>query len=1062
MLEIRLSGRFEVKLDGRPVTLPSRPAQSLFAYLALSAGTAHRRERLAGLLWPDSSDDNARRNLRQSLWHIRKALGEAAPYYLFSNDITVTFAPDPPAAVYWLDVALLEKPVDANATPEELMAVVAVYGGELLPGFYDDWVVWQRERQQTLFERKMEQLLDKLTAVHRWDDLLEWGERWLAHGQTPEAAYRALMVAHAGRGDLLRMATVYRRCVDALDNELGVEPSAQTQALYERLAHGEAGDSLAAALFPPRYQILDEVGRGGMGVVYQAHDTRLARDVAIKILSPNALDADGRARLLREAQAIARLNHPNIVTVFDAGEVDGRPFIVMELMPGHSLRHHEPQNLDECLHITRQICLALEHAHDHGVIHRDLKPENILITSGQIAKLMDFGLSPVASSPRLTQTGAMIGTPYYLSPEAYNGEPIGKRADIWALGIILFEMLAGIRPFTGNTLIAIMKAILTQPVPDLRQYQPEIPADLVTLIQQMLEKDITQRIASVQEVRAKLEAISQGREAKKQTGDLQHKGTPAEVIGPVTAVQTVSSQPLTVARLFISYKRYTNSDTELALYLHQVLTAKGYEIFLDSTLRTGTARLEEIDYQIRTAHFFIVLLSRESADSEMVQAEVQRAYNYHKQQGHPHLLPIRLAYSDLLPYSIDTFLDPFQYVLWQNKADNEQVVREILAAIYGQLPRRIPLLAGPPSDIINLSEDGRPFSNDKIAPAPLPEFDPRYVEDMVAPGGTVRLSDKLYIEREADKTLKRQILRPGSITTIRASRQTGKSSLLVRGIQHARQYGTKMVSLDLQRVDREQLSNSNTFLRYLADFMVRKLHLDAERVEKIWQGTLGSQDKLTYLLEDYILTAADAPIIFTIDEADRLVETNFHTDFFGLIRSWHNSTAYDTVWEKLNIVMVISTEPYLLIADINQSPFNVGLKLYLEDFTFAQVSDLNRRHGEPIAQNDFDQFMSLLHGHPYLTRKALYTLVTGSMTWDELHRVAASDSGPFSDHLRHQLWLLRNEVALQATLKEVIRKNRASNEMALFRLLRAGLVSGTGTFYTCRCELYHHYFQDRL
>jgi DNA-binding SARP family transcriptional activator len=358
-LEVRLLGRFEVKLDGRTVPLPSRPAQSLFAYLALSPGTAHRREKLAGLLWPDSSDDNARRNLRQSLWHIRKALSEAAHHYLHSNDMTVAFA----AAAFWLDVALLEKPVGAAATPEELMAVVSVYGGELLPGFYDDWVVWQRARQQNLFERKMEQLLDRLTAVHRWDDLLEWGERWLAFGQSPEAAYRALMVAHAGRGDLVRMAAVYRRCVDALENELGVEPSPQTKTLYERLSRGEEGDALAAALFPRRYQLLEEVGRGGMGVVYRAHDTRLARDVAVKMLAPNALDADGRARLLREAQAIARLNHPNIVTVFDTGEVDGRPCIVMELVPGHSLRQHKPQNLDETFSITRQICLALEHKH---------------------------------------------------------------------------------------------------------------------------------------------------------------------------------------------------------------------------------------------------------------------------------------------------------------------------------------------------------------------------------------------------------------------------------------------------------------------------------------------------------------------------------------------------------------------------------------------------------------------------------------------------------------------------------------------------------------------------
>ncbi|HUM69601.1 MAG TPA: protein kinase, partial [Chloroflexota bacterium] len=368
-------------------------------------------------------------------------------------------------------------------------------------------------------------------------------------------------------------------------------------------------------------------------------------------------------------------------------------YIVMELVPGHSLRQHKPQNLDESLAISRQICLALEHAHSNGIIHRDLKPENILITSEQIAKLMDFGLAYVATSPRLTQSGAMIGTPYYLSPEAYNGEPIDKRTDIWAFGIVLFEMLAGIRPFTGDTIIAIMNAILTEPVPDLRQYEPEIPADLVTLIQQMLEKDVTQRIASIHEVRAELEAISQGRKTKKQTVYLQRENIPAKVTVSAAGIQTASAESSSPARLFISYKRYTNRDSQLASYLHQMLTTQGYEVFVDSTINTSTAWLEKIDYQIKMADCFVVILSRESADSEMVQAEVRRAYNYHKQQGRPHLLPVRLANNDLLPYAIDAFLDPFQYVFWQNQTDNDRVGKEILAAIHGRFPHHTPLLA---------------------------------------------------------------------------------------------------------------------------------------------------------------------------------------------------------------------------------------------------------------------------------------------------------------------------------------------------------------------------------
>nr|MBC8492551.1 AAA-like domain-containing protein [Chloroflexota bacterium] len=179
-------------------------------------------------------------------------------------------------------------------------------------------------------------------------------------------------------------------------------------------------------------------------------------------------------------------------------------------------------------------------------------------------------------------------------------------------------------------------------------------------------------------------------------------------------------------------------------------------------------------------------------------------------------------------------------------------------------------------------------------------------------------------------------------------------------------------------------------------------------------------------------------------------------------RSWHNSRALNDQWNRLNIVMVISTEPYLLIADVTQSPFNVGLKLYLRDFDEAQVHDLNQRHGSPVHEGDFLQFMKLFNGHPYLTRKALYTLVTERLAWANLASVAATDQGPFSDHLRHHHWLLHNEPDLREALKQIILQNRCTDEMAFFRLLRAGLVKGSGEVCKCRCDLYRTYFEDKL
>lgn len=525
------------------------------------------------------------------------------------------------------------------------------------------------------------------------------------------------------------------------------------------------------------------------------------------------------------------------------------------------------------------------------------------------------------------------------------------------------------------------------------------------------------------------------------------------------------------ASVFIAYKRGVDPDQELANYLHGLLTNRGHDAFIDEGLRAGEDWLERIDRQIKASDVLIALLSQESADSEMVQAEVRRAYEHRRKQGHPRTLPVRIAYEGPLPYSIDFFLNPLHYLIWREEGDpaaeNERVGREILTAIEeGRLPERKPIQrrAGAGEELV-LSEDGRAVLDadggaDEIHP-PLPEFDPRFIEKLPAPGGAVRLRDELYVERDADGRLRREVVKRGSTTTIRAARQTGKSSLLVRGVHHARECDAKVVCLDLQRVDQDHLETADAFLRYLAEFIVRKLRLDVG-VERQWRGSLGPQDKLTCLIEDYVLGEGRDSVVLAIDEADRLLQTGFHKDFFALVRSWHNSRAFDERWDRLNIVLVISTEPYLLIPDVTQSPFNVGLTLYLEDFDAEQVRDLNRRHGSPVREADFPEFMALFGGHPYLTRKALYTLVTRRMAWGDLVREAAKDHGPFGDHLRHHHWLLRDEPELRAALRQVIRADRCKDDMTFFRLLRAGLVKGSGEVCRCRCELYRVYFEDKL
>jgi predicted ATPase len=260
-------------------------------------------------------------------------------------------------------------------------------------------------------------------------------------------------------------------------------------------------------LFHDRYLLQAPLGQGGMGAVYLAHDTLLERDVAVKLLNQAGLGTQGRARLLREAQSAARLNHPNIIAIYDAGQADDAPYIVMELVPGRSLHEQPPASLEQSLAIARQVCAALQHAHAHGIIHRDLKPENVLISEDGQAKLSDFGLARSLAS-RVSQEGAISGTVYYLAPEQALGQELDGRTDLYALGVMLYEMTTGLLPFTADDPIAVITQHLYAPVVPPRAHNPLIPPRLEALILRLLSKQPADRPPDAAAVLAELEAIS--------------------------------------------------------------------------------------------------------------------------------------------------------------------------------------------------------------------------------------------------------------------------------------------------------------------------------------------------------------------------------------------------------------------------------------------------------------------------------------------------------------------------------------------------------------------------
>jgi tetratricopeptide (TPR) repeat protein len=264
-----------------------------------------------------------------------------------------------------------------------------------------------------------------------------------------------------------------------------------------------AGDKLGP------YEILAPIGAGGMGEVYRARDPRLGRDVAIKVLPETIARGSAWNRFEREARAASALSHPNICAVYDVGEASGRPFLVMELLEGKTLRdftHKQPLEPKTAVALGLQMADALEAAHAKGITHRDIKPSNIMVTGRSHVKVLDFGLAKYVGvgdvDETLTAAGTLMGTPHYLSPEVLQGKPADARSDLWALGVVLYEMLSGRLPFLGSTMFQVSSAILREepsPLP------ANVPSRLRRIVERCLEKEPEGRYQNAGEVHTALE-----------------------------------------------------------------------------------------------------------------------------------------------------------------------------------------------------------------------------------------------------------------------------------------------------------------------------------------------------------------------------------------------------------------------------------------------------------------------------------------------------------------------------------------------------------------------------
>ncbi len=277
---------------------------------------------------------------------------------------------------------------------------------------------------------------------------------------------------------------------------------------------GSPGSGMIGELIADRYELQELVGTGGMSSVYRAHDRQLERIVALKLLHERHLDdEDAVERFKREARSAAALSHPGIVTVIDRGEHAGRPFIVFEYVVGQNLKQRiaeqGPMPVPEALRLALEIGSALAFAHEHGLVHRDVKPQNVLLSGDGLAKMTDFGIARSLDVQRgLTQTGTVLGTSEYIAPEQAQGAGVDERTDVYALGVVLYELLTGEVPFRGESFVEIALRHVNEPPPSVSERRPDAPPRLAQAVERALAKRPSERFASMAAFCAELEACT--------------------------------------------------------------------------------------------------------------------------------------------------------------------------------------------------------------------------------------------------------------------------------------------------------------------------------------------------------------------------------------------------------------------------------------------------------------------------------------------------------------------------------------------------------------------------
>lgn len=480
-------------------------------------------------------------------------------------------------------------------------------------------------------------------------------------------------------------------------------------------------------------------------------------------------------------------------------------------------------------------------------------------------------------------------------------------------------------------------------------------------------------------------------------------------------------------KIVILYKRNTEPDGALLGAIDNALRQANHEVFIDRHLKIGVEWARAIEERIRTADAVIVLLSDAALGSEMLEYEVEIASDEFLRRGKPGILPIRIGTDQPATGLIGSLLNSRHFSVWHRASDNPRVVAEVLESL--DLP---------------------PPAKGAIAADTL--------------GGAVPPESPFYIERPVDREFEEALSAGESILLVRGARQVGKTSLLGRGVRKTKALGWRKAVTDYQKLSSTLFSDEDACYRMIAANLARQLRFHYD-FDGEWHPMYGSNSNLDNFLRA-LLEGCDQPFVWFMDEADRLFAAPFATDFFALVRSWHNARATepDGPWDRFSVAIAYATEAHLFIQDLNQSPFNVGHAIELRGFTLRQTQELNERYGIPLRGIDQVQVLyDLVDGQPFLSRRAMEVLAKTSGNLQALLAKATTDDGPFGDHLKRVLVSVCQLRGVQDVVRKVLANEIVPESPDAQRLVAAGiLVKRHSGGYAMRCKLYRQYLDRHL